>query len=437
MYIKTPRQYRGIQRRKVFSCGRIFFSMIMLVLVIGGIGLIYNRAIFEGIAVHSVETAMADVGRWQSTQFAPTALPTRDPSRTLIDADNNWSRGRISLAMQSYADVLEIVPNDVQVYSRMTEAYLTRGDIDAALDFAEDTVTADPFSADAWAIRSLAYSWEGNFSQGVASAQQALAIDPKHLQGTAFLAYAYWQAEQTDLANIRANDAIAIDPNRWEGYWIRGLIRENDLLEFDGALEDFEIAYRLTLEMGQNSAMAGVATTGIARILVRPEYANYGRATAVLNASLEIDPTNVEVLYHLGRVEFTYVGDFAQAQEALLDCTEVAPSDYLCWYLLGRSRDKLGDQDGALQAFEQAVEAGTPFARHYWWAAEMEKNLYGDCTQAAIYLETGYSMVIEDGLEAADEGDESLIEAFKDRMSICRVNIAPQVEVEVTDEAGG
>jgi tetratricopeptide (TPR) repeat protein len=435
MYIKTPRQYRGIQRRRVFSCGRIFFTMIMLLLVIAGIGLIYNRAVFEDIAVNAVETAIADVGRWQSTQFAATPLPTRDPSRTLVDADNNWTRGRISLAMQSYSEVLEIVPNNVQVYSRMTEAYLTRGDISLALDFAEDTVTADPFSADAWATRSLAYSWEGNFSQGVASAQQALAIEPEHLQATAFLAYAYFQAGQSNLANIRANDAIDIDPNRWEGYWVRGLVRENDLLEIAEALEDFETAYRLTLELGQNPAMAGVVAGGVARVLVRPEYANYGRATAVLNATLEIDPNNVEALYRLGIVEFTYIGDYAEAQEVLLDCTEVAPTNYRCWYFLGRARNSQGDQDGALQAFEQAVELGTPLARHYWWAAEMQKNLYGDCTQAAIYLETGYSMVLPGGLDALDEGNDILIGDFEDSISICRVNVVPPVEV--TDEADG
>jgi tetratricopeptide (TPR) repeat protein len=408
--------------------------MLMIGLILIGVGLYNIRDMFQPYGVAVAETAIADLGRWQSTQFAPTPLPTADPSQTLIDADNNWSRGRISLAMQSYSEVLETVPNNVEVYSRMTKAYLTRGNRTMALDFAENTVTADPFSADAWATRSFAYSWEGDFSQGIASAQQALAIDPSHVQATVFLAYAYWQAGQSDLANIRANDAIELDPNRWEGYWVRGLVRENDLFEFDGALDDFETAYQLALEMEQDPALAGVAATGIARILSRPEYANYERARSILNATLEVDSTHIEVLYYLGLIEFSYIGDYAQAQETLLDCTQVASGDYRCWYLLGRAREKQGDQEGALQAFEQAVELKTPFARHYWWAAQMERIL-GNCSQAAVYLETGYSMVLPDGLPAFDEGNEILIGDFEDSLSICRVNIFPQAEV--TEDASG
>lgn len=433
MYIKTPKRYQGTQRRRVFSCGRILFSATLLVLIIIGIGLYYNRHLFQPYAVSMASTAIADAQNWQATTFAPTPEPTRDPSRTLIDADNEWARGRVSLAMQSYSDILDVLPNNVQVHSRMTEAYITRGDIPNALEFAERTVTADPFSADAWATRSLAYSWEDDFAQGIASAQQALAINPNHVQATAFLAYAYWKAGQTSLAEIRANDAIEADPNRWEGYWVRGLIRENDLFEFEGALEDFQTTYELAFDMGQNPAMASVAATGIARILSRPEYSDYDGAVAILNASLERDPNNSEVLYRLGITEFSYVGDYAQALEAFLDCTEVAPTDYRCWYFLGRSRNSQGDQDGALQAFERAVELDTPFARHYWWAAEMERILYGDCNQAGIYLETGYSMAVEGGLPAIDEGNPELIDAFDYSISICRVNVAPQVEV--TEEA--
>lgn len=436
MYIKTPRQYRGVQRRRVFSCGRLFIVIILLVLVVAGVGLIYNRAIFEAYAVHGVETALADVERWRATQFAPTPLPTRDPSRSLTDGDNDWSRGRITLAMQSYSDALPFVPNNVTVYSRMTEAYLTRGDILKALDFAEHTVTANPFSAEAWATRSLVYSWERDASQGIASAQQALALEPDHAQATAFLAYAYWQAGQTDLANIRANDAVNADPDRWEGYWVRGLIRENDLFEFDGALSDFETAFRLSSELGQNPAMAGVAATGIARIYVRPEYANNTAAVNILNAALEIDPDNVEVLYYLGEVEYRYVGDYAQAQEVLLDCTEVAPTDYRCWYFLGRARNSQGDQDGALQAFEQTIALDTPFARHYWWAAEMERILFGDCSQAAIYLQTGYRMA-QAGGGAIDEGNQVLLEDFEARLALCGVSVAPVTQPETTQEAGG
>lgn len=438
MYIQTPKRYRGTQRRRVFSCGRILFSTVMLILIIIGIGLYYNRQLFQPYVVHMAETAMVDAGNWQATQFAPTPVPTNDPTRTLIDADNDWSRGRINLALQSYNEVLDTLPNNVQVYSRITEAYLTRGNIPDALKAAENTVTADPFSADAWTTRSLAYSWEGNYAEGIASAQQALAINPNNVSAIAFLAYAYWQGGQSNLAEIRATDAINADPNRWEGYWVRGLVRENDSFDFEGAQEDYKMAYQLAQEMGQNPALAGVAATGVARIQV--QYNDYNGAVATLNASLELDPNNADVLYSLGWIEFTYVGDYAQAQEVLLDCTQAAPENYRCWYFLGRARDKQGDQEGALQAFKTAIDLNAPVARYYWWAAEMAKAL-GDCSQAATYLEKGYGMVTGtvsiNGSPAVDSGDKDLKDAFDYSISICGVNITQPTQAEATQEAGG
>jgi tetratricopeptide (TPR) repeat protein len=128
-------------------------------------------------------------------------------------------------------------------------------------------------------------------------------------------------------------------------------------------------------------------------------------------------------LYALGETYFRVIGDYAQAQDPLSDCTRVAPSNYDCWYMLGRTQERLGDQEAALASFEEAVRLDSPYARHYWWAASMEISI-GSCNRATSYLETGYDMVMEGGLEAADEGDTLLIEAYNDRLTLCRIPIA-------------
>lgn len=423
MYIRTPQRYRGMQRRRVFSCQRFLLFFLMLIIIAIGIGIYEMRDLVRPQMMGVVDAGMNQVESWQATQFAPTPMPTTDPSTILIDADNEWEAGRISFALNAYENVLDLTPNDVGVYTHLAEGYLTRGNIETALEYADDTVTANPFSADAWATRSLVYSWDDNSAEGIASAQQALAFEPENARAMAYLAYAYFQAGQDNLASNRAEDAIELNPDDWSGYWIRGLIRENvfpiDLLS---AQSDFETAYNLAKT--QNPAMAGAVGSGLGRVV--SSLGDDNRAVQLLNEMLTIDDSNREVLYYLGRIIYGELGDYAQAQDPFLDCVDVAPADYNCWYMLGRTLERLGDQEGALDAFESAIENETPYARHYWWAANTERNL-GSCTAATPYLEIGYDMVANGGLSASDEGDATLLSAFEDELATCRIVIVPDV----------
>ena len=157
-------------------------------------------------------------------------------------------------------------------------------------------------------------------------------------------------------------------------------------------------------------------------------------AVRMLNEMLTIDDGNREVLYYLGVIHYRDLGEYSQAQDPFLDCIDVAPQDYNCWYMLGRTLNTLGDQDGALEAFEQAIEHETPYARHYWWAGNTERNL-GSCAAATPYLEIGYDMVIDGGLPAVEEGDEILIGHFEDELATCRIAIIPATVPELTPEA--
>ena len=435
MYIRTPKRYRGMQRRSAFSCQRFLMIFLLLIIIGAGIGIYEMRDLVRPRMMTVVDAGMNQIDNWQATQFAPTPEPTRDPSSVLIDADNEWLAGRINFALNSYEEVVDITPNDVRVYSRLTEGYLTRGNIAEALDYADRTVTANPFSADAWATRALIYSWEEDFAEGIASAQQALALDPDNVRATAYLVYAYFQAGQDALAISRADDAIELNPDHWSGYWVRGLIRENVFpTDLPGAQSDFEIGYNLARE--QNPAMAGVVGSGLGRVI--SNLGNPQRTVELLNEMLTIDDGNREVLYYLGVTHYRDLGEWGQAQDPFSDCVDVAPDDVNCWYMLGRTYFSLDDQDGALDAFEEAIERDTPFARHYWWAARTERVL-GSCAAATPYLETGYDMVKDDGLPAADEGNASLISAFEDELATCRIAIipdAPELTPEATADVG-
>ena len=421
MYIQTPKRYRGTQRRRVFSCGRFLLSLVMFLIIFAGIGIYQNRSLLQPSIDRVVSGIAANLEAQAATRMAPPPTATPDPSVNLVNGDNAWQRGNISDAVTFYEQIIGAVPNNVSVYRRVTIGNLTRGNTPDALRYAEHTITADPFSPDAWATRSLVMSWVGKYEQGIASASQALDLDENHPEAMAYLAYSYRGAGQVDLAESRVNEAIRINPDNFVGYWVRGLIRENDLLDIPGALEDFRTAYQLSLE--QDPAMTGVAAAGLARILVRPEYADYAQAIELLEQVRNVDPDNRDALFTLGWVQYTYLGDYGQAQGPLEDCTRIAPTDYQCFYFLGRTHNSLGNTEAALEALHSAIEAGTPYARHYWWAANMEIAL-GSCANAAELLETGYSMVAPGGLPAEDEGAEPLLsDEFPALMTTCRVPI--------------
>lgn len=424
MYIRTPKRYRGMQRRRIFSCGRLFMIFVLVIFIGVGIGIYEMRDMVRPQMMTVIDSGMEQVNEWQATQFAPTPEPTTNPAVTLVDAENNWLAGRVSFALDAYDSILDTVPNDETVHARLAEGYLTRGNTDEAIIAAERTVTANPFSADAWATRALVYSWTGNFAEGIASAQQALAIEPENARAEAYLGYAYFRAGEFTQALNSAEDAIELNPNLWAGYWVRGLLRENVFpIDYDGAEADYGLAYDLARQ--QNPALAGVAGAGLGRIIgiTDPE-----GAIQLMSEMLTYDDSNRELLFYVGVTHYRALGQWGQARDPFTDCVEIAPADTDCWYMLGRTLNSLEDQSGALDAFERTIELDTQSARHYWWAARLAR-VSSSCSAAASYLEIGYDMVIEGGLPAIDEGDAALISAYDDELSVCRITVVPNAPV--------
>lgn len=428
MYIRTPKRYRGRSRRGMFSCGRIFLSLIMLSLIVVGIGIYQNRDMITPYVDTFAATAMSDVNSRVSTSQAPLPTVTPDPALNLVTGANAWERGDVSTALLAYEQIIGGVPNDVEVHERLTTALLTRGQTAEALQMAENTVTADPFNSDAWATLALAHAYEDEDAEALVAANQALEIDPDNGRANAYLAWAYIGLEQYGIAETNANAAISKSPERFEGYWVRAILRENITFDFQGALSDYQTAYDYAQE--QDPALAGTIAGGIARTYLTFFYRDIDGAVSVLEAARAVDPDNVDTLYWLGNVQLVERGDFGQAQEILEDCVRVSQMNINCHYLLGRAQARGENTSAALQSFLQAVELDTRFARHYWWAAEMYIVGEGTCAEAVPLLERGYRMAIDGDLPAADEGNQSLIDAFVARLDTCRVGIVPTATPE-------
>lgn len=390
------------------------------VVVASGMYLYNNRAAY----IPQVEGAMANLlNQAQSgvaTAMAPTPLPTENPSTRLASADAAWMRGAIEEAVSIYEGLVDAVPNNVGVHYRLTLGLIMNGQREAALEAAERTVTADPYDPNAWAIRAMALDWNGRYGEAVASAQRSLELAGQdnleaQARANAFLAEAYFDLEQYDRALSTANRALEANPESYEAYRNRAMIVQNTQFDFEAALQDLQTAYDLAPNLPY-------IVVDLAVIRSRDDV---DAAIALLTEVLDLNPNNVDALQWLGSLYLNAVGDPNQAADYLTRCVDVDPTNINCHYVLGRAQVRTEQYSLAAESFKRTVDLGTTNPYHYWWAGRAQV-LLGSCPGATSYLQTGYQM-------AQQAEDETLIADYEDQMRSCRL-LAEATE-EATEEA--
>lgn len=416
MYIRTPKKYRGPQRRSVLNCGhvlRVMLWLTLIALIVVGLYFYQNSEQFRPVIDQIVGTAVVQMQGGVATLQAPPPTPTEDPLANITQGDNAWSVGNVGGALDAYMQIMPSVPNDVNIHYRVTMGLLTNGDDSEALAYAERTITADPFEAYGWAARALALYENNRDAEAITSALQALDLDDENVPAMAFLALAYYGVGRDQTGFSWAERAINADPDRFEGYYARAILYENSLqyLDPNAALADYQVAYDLAQQ--QNPALAGNAAVGIARVQERNGFAtgDFEPAIATLEEVLQQNPSNTEALFRLGTIQRSRRGDPNQALPHFQNCVEVDPTNQSCLYWLGRTQNDLGNKTEALELFLTLVdEMGSTDGYHYYWAGQIHLDL-GSCDIAGRYWSRGYSLVLN-GSQASDTALVSSYEAL-------------------------
>ena len=405
MQIRTPKKYRGVQRRSIISCRRLLFYAVTLALIGIGIGIYQNRVVFAPIVQDALQDVIAELEGQAATLTAPEPTPTFNPTNKLVEANNYWLQGALNQAMDTYIDILDAVPNEPEIFYRIALSLISLGRAEEALVYAEQAINAAPYSADAWAIRAWALDWNFRAGEALSSALHALELEPENSRAKAYLAEAYFTLGQVSRAEALIEDALEDDPNSAEAYRARGLIRREQHYDLSGALEDFEAALDIA-EHINISAIDIAITETIA--------GNYDAALEILEQVIETNPRNRRALFRLGQI-YNLLGDPEAALPYLQDCADFNPDSIDCAYLLGRVQYRLGLFQDAADSFEAAIELGSESAQHYYWAGWSQINL-GNCTRAVIYLEPGYRL-------AQEANSASLIEAFETVIPQCPTSL--------------
>lgn len=428
MYLRTPKRYQpGRPRRHLFSLRWLWLWILTPIVVFVGIQ-VYERREEFGPQIREVVSGAFESARiGVSTITAPTPLPTADPAQALAQADAAWRRGAVEEALQMYRETLSAAPNDLMAHYRYTLGLIMEGRRPEALVAAENTITANPFSADAWAIHALALDRNDRPREAIASALQALSFNPQSARALAFMAEAYIDANQLELAQDTLRRALEADPDSVEARYVNGLYLRDAQFDFTAARDEFRAAY----EDAPNLPYIAVELAWSEWYLQ-----NFEVAIEVLQDILEQNPNNLDALYAIAYIYYQALGSPAQSEEFLQRCLRAAPQNLSCLRYLGQVQTfGLGDTQGALQTYQQLIDAGTDRAIDYFYAARSYINV-GDCASGIVLLNTGYELEL-----ALETPDTDLLSRFEQNLNDCGAPVAapfspivPEVEGEAVDE---
>lgn len=380
MQIRTPKKYRGVQRRSIISCRRLFVYLLLLLLIATGAAIYLNRQVAAPIIQDAVNNLIAEIENRVATLSAPEPTATPDPRNSLIEASNYWQQGALSRATALYLEIAPSTPNTVEVFRRIAIGLINASRYAEASQQATRAINADPFDADAWAIQAWALDWQDKPAEALAYALHALELDPQNSRASAYLGEIYHSLDQSQRAETLLDELLAQDPQSAEAYRARGLVKWDS--DYAAALADFEAAYELASNM--NLIAVDIAT-------IEKDLRNFEAALEILQQTLEADPYNPRALFRLGEIQISRDGNFTQARLTLQDCIDFNPGYFHCHYMLGRANERLGETSAAAANFARAIELGSQEPRHHYWAG-WSQIVLGNCSRALAYLEPGLQL---------------------------------------------
>ena len=158
--------------------------------------------------------------------------------------------GNIDQAIQDYTNMLEVNPNDAQIWWMRGNAYWENGDLQRAYQDYNQALQVDPNYALAYLGRGNVSVRQGAYDQAVQDYNAAIDIEPNFIGTYNNRAVAYREQGKPDQALDDLNLAIALKPDFAEAYYNRGLAYHDKGID-DQALQDFHHAVELNPAFGK------------------------------------------------------------------------------------------------------------------------------------------------------------------------------------------
>lgn len=303
-----------------------------------------------------------------------------DPAILTQAAANFLAAGEVNRAIE----LLESLPESEQVQQSdmlLILAMLRKEEFDAARSKAQALVDSRPGDPAAYEAKGAFHMAVKELEQARESFSRALQIDPQRVAAVVNLARIDIEQGNLDAAESRFRDALKVQPGN-----PTMLIALAQLAERRGQPEE---GVKLLEESRAANPEAPAAPLILANYYLRTgklELAADRAAQAVRNA-----PGNGRAHMIEGVILFES-GRYNEAQQKLARAIEVTPNLALAYLHLGRTYERLDDDDGALAAYQQALDRDASLypAQAAIAAVAARRGDYGTALEAVDKLIEGY-----------------------------------------------
>lgn len=335
MYLKE-RRYPYRRRSSLWR------SLVILVLIfIGGYFIYQNWAVETGpLLLMSTPT--------------PIPTPTRSAISYTADGDDLYWTGRLSQAIQAYAQSLDMEPDQPELYVKLARILIFRGRPERGLEMARAALRFNPDSAPAWAVLGMAYDWLGLPDEAIPACEQAIRLDPTYPEAYAYLAEAYIDAGRWYDANDVIDTAMELNANNVDVLRDYGYVLEMQgnytgaIQAYRDALQHHAYLAHLYLAIGRNAQALG----------------NYTLAQESYQSAIEADPQSAAAQDQLGW-SYLLEGDYGPAEAQFEAALAADPSYYQAYGHLGTLYFQRRNYEEAIPAYQDAVRyADAEVRRH-------------------------------------------------------------------------
>ncbi len=287
--------------------------------------------------------------------FINTPTPTRSAESFVSEAENQLAEGKMSSAIELYAQAVRSSPRDASLYVAMARLYIYMGNYAEAVVNAQDALLLNNNNSTAHALLGWAQGFQGAYLDAIASLNRALELDPNNVVAYACLAevlLAQNQAGQGDLNTLdeavnASRKAQELDPNALETHRARGLVLEATA-NYEDAMREFEAAVAknpnisdLHLALGRNYRALEL----------------YDKAVQEFNRANALNPTDPVPLLYSSRTYAT-VGEFAKAIQFAEQAVKADPVDPFLYGNLGTMYYRNRQYTESVNALRTAIQGG-------------------------------------------------------------------------------
>ncbi len=283
--------------------------------------------------------------------FVPTATPTRSPESFVNQAEEYYNTGKISLAVKSYQDAISSDPVNPSNYVSLARLQVISGDYEEAVENSQNALLKNPNNPMAYAVMGWGLGFQEKYGEAEIAIKKALSLDPNNALAYAYLAELLMvQGDYTlyDKAAEASQKALQYGPELMESHRARGIVLLNTQ-NLEEALQEFQTAMTINKNIPDLNLYTGITYKALG---------DYNQAQEALLAAYALDPTDTVALTELSRAFFGD-GRFPQAAQYAEEAVKVDPADPRLHGNLGIIYYKQEKYAEAIDSLKLAVRGGT------------------------------------------------------------------------------